>query len=73
MVIILGLYFALVWLLFFKLKLIRLNCLSGAVAVLIGASILSVFVALLNHLAPSGRIVVNAPVVSDYAQRQRPG
>ena len=64
MVIILAIYLVLVWLLFFKLKLIRLNWLSGTVAVLIGAFILAVFVALLNHLAPSGRFVVNAPVVA---------
>lgn len=63
MLIILGLYFVLVWLLFFKLKLIRLNWLSGALAGVLGATILAVFVALLNHLAPSGQFVVNAPVV----------
>ena len=64
MVIILAIYLALVWLFFFKLKLIRLNWLSGMLAGVIGAVILSVFVALLANLAPSGRFVVNAPVVT---------
>lgn len=64
MLIILILYAVLVWLLFFKLHLIRLNWLTGTLAGLIGAVILAVFVALLNHLAPSGQIVVNAPVVA---------
>jgi multidrug resistance efflux pump len=64
MLIILILYLVLVWLLFFKLKLIGLSWLSGTFAGVIGAIILAVFVALLANLAPSGRFVINAPVVT---------
>ena len=64
MIIILALYLVLVWLLFFKLKLVRLSWLSGTLAGVIGAVILAVFVALLANLTPSGRFAVNAPVVT---------
>jgi multidrug resistance efflux pump len=56
--IILTLYILLVWLLFSKLKLVRWGWVSGAVVVLGGAFILSVFLALFNHLTPSGSFTV---------------
>ena len=63
MVIIAVLYLILVWLVFTKLKLVRLSWLSGTIAALIGIFILAVFVALLNNLAPTGRITVASRVV----------
>jgi multidrug resistance efflux pump len=63
MVLILLLYVGLVWLVFAKLKLVRWGWLSGIVTVSIGVAILSVFVALFNHLTPSGRIAVFGRVV----------
>src|SRR5688500_3247415 len=63
MIIVATLYAVIVWLVFSKLKLVRWNWLSGAAVALVGAVILSVFLALLNHLAPSGRIVVAGRVV----------
>jgi multidrug resistance efflux pump len=56
-------YLILVWLIFSKLKLIRLTWFSGTVAALIGAFILAVFVALLNSLAPTGRVTIVSRVV----------
>jgi uncharacterized membrane protein YeaQ/YmgE (transglycosylase-associated protein family) len=53
MLIILTLYLILVWLVFAKLKLVRLGWFTGIVAGVIGAFILAVFVALLNYLTPS--------------------
>jgi multidrug resistance efflux pump len=61
--IILVLYLVLVWLVFPKFKLVRLGWFSGTVAALIGIFILSVFVALLNNLAPSGRITISSRVI----------
>lgn len=63
MVIILICYLVLAWLLFARLKLIRLTWLSGALATLAGVLILAVFAGLLNSLTPTGRIVVGARVV----------
>jgi multidrug resistance efflux pump len=63
MLIVLGLYLILLWLLFSKLRLVRLNWISGSIAGLIGACILAVFLALLNHFTPSGKIVVAGRVV----------
>ena len=63
MLIILTLYVVLVWLIFSKLKLVRWSWGSGTVAVLIGAFILAVFVALFNYLTPSGSFVVISRVV----------
>lgn len=63
MLIILALYILLVWLIFSKLKLVRWGWVSGTVAGLIGAFILAVFLALFNHLTPSGSFVVVARVV----------
>jgi hypothetical protein len=58
MLIILTLYIVLVWLLFWQLKLVRWGWVSGAVAVMVGAFILAVFLALFNYLTPSGRFTV---------------
>lgn len=61
--IIFGSYFVLVWLIFSKLKLLRLTWLSGSVAAVIGIFIVAVFAALLNSLTPTGPIVVGSRVV----------
>lgn len=58
MLIILALYTLLVWLLFSKLKLVSWGWISGAIVALGGASILAVFLALFNHLTPSGSFTV---------------
>jgi multidrug resistance efflux pump len=63
MLIILTLYLVLVWLLFFKLRVIRWGWMSGTIAVLIGAFILAVFLALFNYLTPSGSLTVVSRVV----------
>ncbi|MGH6755047.1 MAG: HlyD family secretion protein [Bradyrhizobium sp.] len=63
MLIILVTYLVLVWLLFSKLKLIRLTWVTGGLATLTGVLILAVFAALLNSLTPTGRIVVGSRVV----------
>ena len=52
-----------VWLVFSKLKLVRWGWLSGIVTVAIGVAIVGVFMALFNHLTPSGRIAVAGRVV----------
>jgi multidrug resistance efflux pump len=63
MLIIAALYVVLVWLVFAKLKLVRLGWFSGGVAILVGAAILAVFVALLNNLTPTGRITIVSRVM----------
>jgi hypothetical protein len=63
MLIILGLYIVLVWVVFSKLKVVKWGWVSGTVTVLIGAFILAVFLALFNHLTPSGSFVVASRVV----------
>ncbi|MBE0704317.1 MAG: HlyD family secretion protein, partial [Afipia sp.] len=63
MLIILTLYIILVWLLFAKLKLVKWGWGSGTVAVLIGAFILAVFMAMFNYLTPSGSFVVVSRVM----------
>lgn len=62
MLIILTLYLILVWLIFSRLKLLRWGWASGTVAVLIGAFILAVFLAMFNYLTPSGSFVVGSRV-----------
>src|ERR1700730_3754921 len=62
-VIILCLYVVALWLVFSKFKLVRWGWLSGTVAVLMGAFILAVFLALFNYLTPSGRVTVAGRVV----------
>jgi multidrug resistance efflux pump len=63
MVIILCLYLVALWLVFSKLKLVRWGWASGTVAVLVGAFILAVFLALFNYLTPSGKVTVAGRVV----------
>jgi multidrug resistance efflux pump len=63
MLIILTLYIVLVWLVFTKFKLVKLGWISGAVAVLGGAFILAVFLAMFNYLTPSGTFVVVSRVI----------
>ena len=58
MLIILTLYILLAWLVFAKLRLVRLGWFSGSVAVLGGAFILAVFLAMFNYLTPSGSVTV---------------
>ncbi|CAH1660872.1 HlyD family secretion protein [Chelatococcus asaccharovorans] len=63
MLIILCLYIIVIWLVFSKLKLVKWGWVSGALAVLIGAFILAVFLAMFNYLTPSGSFVVASRVV----------
>jgi len=61
--IILCLYVVALWVVFSKFKLVRWGWLSGTVAVVIGAFILAIFLALFNYLTPSGRVTVAGRVV----------
>jgi multidrug resistance efflux pump len=61
--IILCLYIIALWVVFGKFKLVRWGWASGTVAVLVGAFILAVFLALFNYLTPSGRVTVAGRVV----------
>jgi multidrug resistance efflux pump len=63
MLIILTLYLVLVWLVIFKLKLVKWGWGSGTVAGFIGAFILAVFLAMFNYLTPSGKFVIASRVV----------
>ena len=63
MLIIILLYAALVWLIFFKLKVLPWGWLSGSVTVLAGLLIIAIFSGLLNSLAPAGRVMVIGKVV----------
>jgi multidrug resistance efflux pump len=63
MVIVLCLYVAALWLVFSKFKMVRWGLASGTVAILVGAFILAIFLALFNYLTPSGRITVAGRVV----------
>jgi multidrug resistance efflux pump len=63
MVIILCLYLFALWAVFTKFKLVRWGRASGTVAILVGAFILAVFLALFNYLTPSGRVTVAGRVV----------
>lgn len=63
MLIILTLYIVLVWLLFSRLKLVKWGWVSGTAAALGGAFILAVFLALFNHLTPSGSFTIVSRVV----------
>nr|WP_249803278.1 biotin/lipoyl-binding protein [Bradyrhizobium sp. 35] len=51
------------WLTFSKLKLVRWGWLSGTISILIGAFILATFLALFNHLTPSGKVTVAGRVI----------
>jgi multidrug resistance efflux pump len=61
--IILCLYIVGLWVVFSKFKLVRWGWASGTVAVLLGAFILAIFLALFNYLTPSGRVTVAGRVV----------
>jgi multidrug resistance efflux pump len=63
MLIILTLYVVLVWLVFAKFKLVKFGWVTGGVATLGGAFILAVFLAMFNHLTPSGNFVVVSRVI----------
>ncbi len=63
MLIIASLYAILVWLVFSRLKLIRWGWVSGTLAVIVGAFILAVFLAMFNYLTPSGGFVIVSRVV----------
>src|SRR3984893_456765 len=63
MLIILCLYLVGLWLVFSKFKLVRWGWASGTVALLMGAFILAVFLALFNYLTPSGTVPVAGRVV----------
>src|SRR4051812_838099 len=63
MLIILTLYVVLIWLVIFKVKLVKWGWISGTIAVLGGASILAVFLAMFNYLTPSGSFTVTARVI----------
>lgn len=63
MVIIVCLYFATLWLLFSKFRLVKWGRLSGTISLLIGAFILATYLALFNYLTPSGRVTVTGRVV----------
>lgn len=63
MVIVAVAYLALAWTVFIRFKLLPLNWPWRILTVLVGAAILSVFLALFNTMTPSGRIVVVSRVV----------
>ena len=63
MLIILSLYFAALWLVFSKFKLVRWGWLSGTISIFVGALILATFLALFNSLTPSGKVTVTGRVV----------
>jgi multidrug resistance efflux pump len=64
MIIILGLYAVLIWLIFFQFKVLPWNWLSKTAVALIGVAILFTFMGLLNSRTPSGRVAIMSPVVS---------
>ena len=63
MLIVLGLYAGLIWLIFFKLKLLPWSRVTQVFVGLIGLVIILVVVGLLNTRTPSGRVTVVAHVV----------
>jgi len=63
MLIILTLYVVLLWLVFAKFKWIRLGWISGTAGALGGVFILAVFLAMFNHLTPSGTFTVVSRVI----------
>ena len=63
MVIVAVLYVVLVWLIFFRLKLVRWNWLTGVATVIVGLLVVGAFDGFLNALAPPGRISVAGRVV----------
>ena len=63
MVVIAATYTLLVWLVFFRLKLLPWGWLTGTVTVIVGLLVCATFVGLLSSLAPTGRVTVIAHVV----------
>jgi multidrug resistance efflux pump len=63
MLVIAIIYILVIWLLFFRFRVIPWNWPWGIATVFLGVTILLVFVGLLNYLTPSGRIVVVSRVV----------
>ena len=63
MVIILVGYILVLWLVFFRFRLLRFNWTWGIAAFVLGAFILALFLALLNTLTPSGRATILGRVV----------
>lgn len=63
MLIVVLVYVALIWLVFFKLKILPWNWPFRITVLLLGCAIVAVFIGLLNALAPSGRVVVAGRVV----------
>lgn len=63
MTIVLGIYAAFIWLIFFQFKILPWNRLTKILVSLFGLAILLTFIGLLNSLTPSGRVTVMSPVV----------
>lgn len=63
MLIVLGIYLTLVWLVFSRLKLVKWGWASGTATILICALILAVFLAMFNSMTPSGSLTVVSRVV----------
>lgn len=63
MVTVAVLYAVLVWLIFFRLKWLPWNWLTGTLTVFAGALLCTVFLGLLSYFAPTGRVTVISPVV----------
>ncbi|MEP1425900.1 MAG: biotin/lipoyl-binding protein [Tateyamaria sp.] len=64
MLIVLGVYFGLVWLVFSKLKLLPWNIASKSVVYLGGLVIALVVIGALNHTTPSGPVSVQGAVIN---------
>jgi hypothetical protein len=63
MVIVAILYAVLVWLVFFRLKLLPWNWMTGTVTVLLGVLLCATFVGLLSYNIPTGRVTIISHVV----------
>ena len=63
MVTVAVLYAVLVWLVFFRLKWLPWNWLTGTLTVFVGVLLCTVFLGLLSYFAPTGRVTVISPVV----------
>jgi multidrug resistance efflux pump len=63
MLIVLGLYILLVWLVFSKLKVVNWGWISGTAVALVGLLIIALFQAMFNNLTPSGSVTIIGRVV----------
>lgn len=72
MVIVAILYSIVVWLVFFRLKLLPWNWFTGTVTVLVGLLLCAIFVGLLSYHAPAGRVAVMGHVVEVTANVSGP-